>query len=69
MTEYLKENPDTTTDEFDEVWRTLSAETKEVCLPSTPHFFLLPRCRAGLRRAKMLRLPQPQPQVPPKTPS
>jgi len=28
MTEYLKENPDTTTEEFDEVWHKLDAEIK-----------------------------------------
>ena len=31
MTEYLKDNPDTTTEEFDQVWRTLDPETKDVC--------------------------------------
>lgn len=31
MTEFLKTNPDTTTDEFTKVWDALDPETKEVC--------------------------------------
>lgn len=68
MIEYLKENPDTTTDEFDKVWRMLNADTKEVCFPFAPYCSLLSCRRAGIRRAKAPRLPQLQPQVPPKTP-
>ena len=32
MTEYLKENPETTTEEFEKVWRALDPESQEVCL-------------------------------------
>ena len=31
MKKYLEDNLDTTTEEFDQVWRTLNPETKEVC--------------------------------------
>ena len=68
MTEYLEEHQDTTTDEFNEVWRNLDAAIKEVCF--YPHSVLLPflPCyRAGIRRARMRDLLQMQPQAPPKT--
>ena len=31
MIEYLENNPDTTTEEFDQVWRTIDPEIKDVC--------------------------------------
>lgn len=31
MIEYLENNPDTTTEEFDQVWRTINPEIKDVC--------------------------------------
>jgi len=36
MIEYLGHTPDTTTEEFDQVWRDLDPETKEVCPPCFP---------------------------------
>jgi len=33
MIEYLAHTPDTTTEEFDQVWRELDPQTKEVCPP------------------------------------
>ena len=36
MKEYLGHNPDTTTEEFDQIWRELDPETKDVRPPCFP---------------------------------
>ena len=61
MIEHLEHTPDTTTEEFDQVWRDLDPETREVCPPFPDHRPHLTPLQIWEKKSKVAKGTNPSP--------